>query len=121
MIGQLFLALILGAFLGLERELKKKPAGFQTYSLVSLASALFEILGFGSFVPVGIGFLGAGVIFKKEDNIFGLTTAAGLWLASAVGLAVGKEKYSLAFLATFLGLLIFLFFYHLEKKFFKKI
>jgi len=120
MFYQLILSLIMGGLLGLERELKGKPAGLQTYSIVSLASCIFEILGIGSFVPVGIGFLGAGVISKKEENIFGLTTAAGLWLAAAIGVAIGKEKYSLSFFATFLGLFIFLILYFVEKKLFKK-
>jgi len=120
MFFQLILSLIMGGLLGLERELKGKAAGLQTYSLVSLASCVFEILGLGSFVPVGIGFLGAGVISKKEENIFGLTTAAGLWLASAIGVTIGKEKYLLSFFTTFLGLFVFLILHFIERKIVKK-
>jgi len=120
MIYQLILSLIMGGLLGFERELKGKPAGLQTYSLVALASCLFEILGLGSFVPVGIGFLGAGVISKKEENIFGLTTAAGLWLSSAIGVSIGKEKYFLSFFATFLGLFVFFVLHFFEKKVLRK-
>lgn len=115
-IVQLWLAVFLGCLLGLEREMKKRPAGFQTYSLVSLAAFIFSKLDLAQFVPVGIGFLGAGVIFKKEEKIEGLTTAAGLWLAAAIGVAVGLKKYFLAIFATISGLFILIFFEILERK-----
>ena len=116
MLDQLFLALILGGFLGLEREIKKKPAGLQTYSLVSLASCLFGLLGFGGYVVIGVGFLGAGVIFKKDEKIYGLTTAGGLWLAAAIGVAVGLKEYSLALGSAFLGVIVLFLLHFLEKK-----
>lgn len=119
-IFQLFLALFLGCLLGLEREIKRRPAGFQTYSLVTLASCIFSILGFAQFVAVGIGFLGAGVIFKKDEKIEGLTTAAGLWLTAAVGVAVGLKKYFLATTSTLIGLFILIFFEILERKMLEK-
>jgi len=106
---RLILAVVLGSFIGSERELKNKPAGVRTHALVSLGSCLFTIvsLSFGTVASVdpsrvaagivtGIGFLGAGAIFRIEDRIAGLTTAADLWVIAAVGLAVGLGYYSLA-------------------------
>jgi putative Mg2+ transporter-C (MgtC) family protein len=130
---QLILAVILGGLIGLERELKKKGAGLQTYSLVSLGSCLFSLIAFslGNLkiidpspilvaIAVGMGFIGAGAIFRGETQVFGLTTAAGLWTVAAIGLAVGAKLYSLAFFSTILVLVIFYFFGLLEEKFFKK-
>jgi|YelNatPaOPRAMG01_1025707.scaffolds.fasta_scaffold00580_40 putative Mg2+ transporter-C (MgtC) family protein len=127
---KIFLALILGAIIGLEREKKKKGAGLQTYSLVALSSALFSTIAFtlGEMkivdpslaimaIGVGMGFIGSGVIFKQEGQLQGLTTAAGLWASAAVGLAIGAGLYSLAFFSTFLILFIFVFFGFLEEKF----
>jgi putative Mg2+ transporter-C (MgtC) family protein len=130
---QLILAVVLGGLIGLERELKKKGAGIQTYSLVSLGSCLFSLIAFnlGNLkvldpspilvsIAVGMGFIGAGAIFRGETQVFGLTTAAGLWTVAAIGLAIGAKLYSLAFFSTILVLVIFYFFGLLEEKFFKK-
>lgn len=122
---QLVLATILGAVLGLERELKKKEAGLQTYSLVALGSCLFTMLALSYFetmegraglefdpariiqaIAIGIGFIGAGSVFKGRSFIEGLTTAAGLWVAAAIGIAIGTEFYLLGILATLLALII---------------
>jgi putative Mg2+ transporter-C (MgtC) family protein len=130
---QLILAVVLGGLIGLERELKKKGAGLQTYSLVSLGSCLFSLIAFslGNLkiidpssilvsIAVGMGFIGAGAIFRGETQVFGLTTAAGLWTCAAIGLAVGAKFYSLAIFSTVLVLMIFYFFGFLEEKLFKK-
>jgi putative Mg2+ transporter-C (MgtC) family protein len=130
---QLILAVILGGLIGLERELKKKGAGLRTYSLVSLGSCLFSLVAFSLAnlkildpspiliaIAVGMGFIGAGAIFRGETQVFGLTTAAGLWTVAAIGLAVGAKLYSLAFFSTVLVLVIFYFFGLLEEKLFKK-
>ena len=136
-IYQLFLAVFLGALLGLEREYKKKEAGLQTYSLVALGTCLFTIVSFqlGSSltgeamvnfdplriiqaVAVGIGFIGAGSIFRHASGIEGLTTAAGLWVTAAVGVATGAGLYSLAVFTTFLSLIVLAGFGLLEHKFF---
>jgi putative Mg2+ transporter-C (MgtC) family protein len=71
-------------------------------------------------IAVGMGFIGAGAIFRGETQVFGLTTAAGLWTTAAIGLAIGAKLYSLAFFSTILVLVIFYFFGLLEEKFFKK-
>jgi putative Mg2+ transporter-C (MgtC) family protein len=124
---QLLLAVLLGSLIGLEREMKRKKAGLRTYSLVCLGSCLFTMIALNlgeakvldaspilMAVAVGMGFIGAGAIFKEETQIIGLTTAAGLWTTSAIGLAVGAELYSLAIFSTFLVLAIFLIFGYLE-------
>ncbi len=123
---QLLLATFLGALLGLEREYKKKEAGLQTYSLVALGTCLFTLVSsqFIDFNPailaVGIGFIGAGVIFHRENSTQGLTTAAGLWVTAAIGIAVGAKFYFLAIFAALLAILIFAGFGLLEGKIFKK-
>jgi len=138
-IFQLFLAIFLGALLGFEREYKGKEAGLQTYSLVALGTCLFTIVSLQmvnlfpvkdvvSFDPlriiqaiaVGIGFIGAGVIFHQESGIVGLTTAAGLWVTAAVGVAIGIKLYFMAFFTTFLALLVLSGFGLLEQKIFRK-
>jgi len=138
-IGQLFLAVFLGALIGLEREYKRKEAGLQTYSLVALGACLFTIISFNLFdsfllksgisfdpsriiqaIAIGIGFIGAGVIFRQPSGILGLTTAAGLWTTAAIGIAVGSKLYFLAAFTAFLAILILAGFGLLEEKFFKK-
>ncbi len=133
-ITQLFLAVILGSLIGLERELKRKEAGLQTYSLVTLGACLFTIIyfeltkfeinfnpsGLIQAIAIGIGFLGAGVIFRQTTGTVGLTTAAGLWTTAAIGMAVGAKFYFLAIFAAFLTILIFAGLGLLEEKFFKK-
>ncbi|MEG1924827.1 MAG: MgtC/SapB family protein [Ruthenibacterium sp.] len=113
-------AIIVGGALGLERGRKNRPAGLRTYMLVCLGSAIvmmtnqYVVQAFGTGDPVrmgaqvisGIGFLGAGSIMVTQRNqIRGLTTAAGLWAAACVGLAIGIGLYEVAVLG---GLLIFI-------------
>ncbi|RYY52930.1 MAG: MgtC/SapB family protein [Chitinophagaceae bacterium] len=107
------LALAAGIILGLERELKDKSAGLKTISVISLGSALFAIISYkvgapyaeptriASYVVSGVGFIGAGVIFKDGVNVSGLTTAGIIWLAAAVGTAIGFGEFFLA--ATFMA------------------
>lgn len=136
---ELIYATLLGALIGLEREVKQKDAGFQTYALVCLGSCLFTMLFYflysnlnngvqTSFDPgriiqsiaIGIGFLGAGAIFKGEDKIKGLTTAAGLWVASAIGMTVAMHEYFIALVVTFLVVFIFVILGIFEKSIIKK-
>ena len=133
------LAVVLGSLIGLEREYKKKEAGLQTYSLVGLGACLFTIICFSLIdslggkpgigidpsriiqaIAIGIGFLGAGVIFQRPSRIEGLTTAAGLWATAAIGVAVGIGLYILAVFSTFLAIMILFGFGFLERKFLKK-
>jgi putative Mg2+ transporter-C (MgtC) family protein len=130
---QLFLALMLGAFLGAERTFAGKTAGVRTFSLVSMGSCLFIVLSqlilkapgmVTSFDPMrlaagvvtGIGFLGAGLIIFHDNKLSGLTTAAGLWVSCGIGMAVGFELYSVAFSATLLTLFSFSVMWFLEHR-----
>lgn len=107
-------SLIVGMMLGAERELKDKAAGFRTITLICLGSTLFTLLSYklgmgesedatriASYVVSGIGFLGAGVIFKDGFTINGLTTASIIWIAAAIGMSIGFGQFYIAF--TFLG------------------
>jgi putative Mg2+ transporter-C (MgtC) family protein len=126
-IARLILASVLGGLIGLEREIHGRPAGFRTHLLVSLGSCLFVVTSiqfyrvFGNFsgvgpvgvdpgrvaaqVVTGIGFLGAGAIIRENNSIRGLTTAACLWIASAIGLSCGVGLYSVSLLVTVLSLI----------------
>jgi len=136
--GQLALATILGALAGLERELAKKAAGMRTFALVSLGAAFFTIISMvaaekfsgtnylfdvsriPSQIVLGVGFIGAGLIIFHRSRLRGLTTAAGLWVAAAIGVAVGFKFYLLAIFTTFLTVLIFVLFWVVEEKIVRK-
>ena len=114
MVLRLLLAAVLGAGIGYQRERAGKPAGLRTHLLVCLGAALFtlaSIYGFGlgadparvaAGVVAGIGFIGAGTIFRHGDAglVVGLTTAASLWLVAAVGMAAATGLYLLSVIAT---------------------
>jgi putative Mg2+ transporter-C (MgtC) family protein len=110
------LAIILGALVGAERKKERKPAGLRTYILVCLGSTLISIVSVDFFggdpariaagVVTGIGFLGAGAIIATKGAVRGLTTAAGLWVIAAVGLAVGAGAYLLATIVAIIMLLV---------------
>jgi putative Mg2+ transporter-C (MgtC) family protein len=119
---RLIAAAVLGAGLGLEREVHGHQAGMRTHMLVSLGSAVFTVLSIYGFpqtagtstsdpsrisaqVVTGIGFLGAGAIIKYGTNIRGLTTAASLWVVASIGLAAGAGAYFLAVAGTLIAML----------------
>ncbi len=118
---RLLLAALLGGAIGFERQRKGKPAGLRTHMLVSLGAALFVIAIHPvqasdsaarviQGVAAGIGFLGAGAILKdSRDTVYGLTTAAGIWLTAAVGATAGMGRDATALLATILALVILSF------------
>jgi putative Mg2+ transporter-C (MgtC) family protein len=125
---RLVLALVLGALIGLERESVEKPAGLRTHTLVTLGAALFTLISkegfFGSGadpariasnIVVGIGFLGAGTIWRSGVTVTGLTTAATLWTSAAIGTAVGAGFYLGAVAATALVVVILIPFKALER------
>lgn len=105
-VGRLALAGLLGGSMGLERELRGYPAGIRTLALVTMGACLFtdlsRLLGgndrVAAQVVTGIGFLGAGVIFREGVSVRGITTAATIWAAAAVGMAIGIELYIVAIL-----------------------
>jgi putative Mg2+ transporter-C (MgtC) family protein len=114
---RLIVAMIFGAVIGIQRERAGKPAGLRTHMLVALGAAVFVIAS-GEFgmnpdsisrviqgLVTGIGFLGAGAILKLYDKraVEGLTTAAGIWMTAALGVAVGLGRFGLALVATLLA------------------
>jgi putative Mg2+ transporter-C (MgtC) family protein len=104
--AQVSVAFVIGAIIGLEREFRSKPAGFRTMILICVGSCLYTILskevGTGSTdriasnIVTGIGFIGAGVIFKEGITVNGLTTAALIWVTAALGMAIGYHNYPIA-------------------------
>ena len=114
---RLFVAGLLGGLIGLEREFRAKEAGVRTHFIVALGSALFMIISQYAFtgrfdaarvaaqVVSGIGFIGAGVIIFQKNVVRGITTAAGLWVAAAVGLASGAGMYDVAVAAAIMTIL----------------
>jgi putative Mg2+ transporter-C (MgtC) family protein len=121
LVGRLLLASILGAVIGIEREIHDHPAGIRTHLLVALGSALFTVLSIVGFpvadgtatdpsrvaaqIVTGIGFLGAGAILKYGPSVRGLTTAASLWAAAGIGMAAGAGLPFLGLAATIIVLL----------------
>ena len=131
LILRLALAALLGAVIGVEREWRDRTAGLRTHMLVCLGSASFTIVSAYGFtewydaipadqrlnvvsdptriaaqIVTGIGFLGAGAIFRSDDGVRGLTTAASLWMMAAIGLSTGAGYYELAVASTVLMLLV---------------
>jgi putative Mg2+ transporter-C (MgtC) family protein len=113
---KLLLSLVAGALLGIEREYKYKYAGIRTIALISVGSTLFTIMSvhmggisgtdrIASNILTGIGFIGAGVIFKNDLSLNGLTTAATIWVASSMGMAIGYGNFVLGF--STLGIALF--------------
>lgn len=120
------MAVIAGALIGIDRELRNKPAGLRTHILISLAAALFTLITFelhAQFVgadgdqtadPVriieavtaGVAFLAAGAIIQSRGNVQGLTTGANMWLAGALGVACGSGFYLLALIGTVFALIV---------------
>lgn len=108
--AQVSVAFIIGAIIGLEREFRSKPAGFRTMIIICVGSCLYTILSkesnttspdrIASNIVTGIGFIGAGVIFKEGISVNGLTTAALIWVTAALGMAVGFHNYPLAIVVT---------------------
>jgi putative Mg2+ transporter-C (MgtC) family protein len=110
-LARLAIAAVLSGVIGFEREVAQKAAGLRTHMLVGLGSAVFSLLGVAAFpgsdpariaaqVVTGIGFLGAGAIFRHGFTVRGLTTAAGLWTVAAVGMASGIGEWEVALVAT---------------------
>lgn len=132
-VWRLIVAVLLGALLGVERSLAGKHAGMRTYALVSMGSALFTIAGVAAsfqfamfsgvnplqlagFVLVGVGFIGAGLAGAQGGAPGELTTAAGIWVVAAVGVAAGLGYESMALVATLLAMLVFSVFSRIEHK-----
>ena len=131
----LLIAMVLGMIIGLERFLAGKTAGMRTYTLISMGSALFIIISQTvasqslsyNFDPLRIaaqivaaaGFLGVGAIFHRDNQISGVTTASGMWVAAGIGMACGFELYSLAIIVTILTIFTFIVLWAIEKQLMK--
>ena len=130
---RIFLAALLSGFIGLERETHDKAAGFRTHILVCVGSTIFMItsllisLKYGHFGPVdpsriaagvvtGVGFLGAGAVMRSGASVQGLTTAASIWAAAAIGLAIGAGLYTVGIMGTAVVVLV-LFLSRIKKRF----
>lgn len=128
---KLAISSLLGSAIGIQRELKDRPAGLRTHALVALASCLYTFISLNaarggdptrviSNVAVGIGFIGAGTIIKQGNIIIGLTTASSLWAVAAIGIFVGASMYYHALAATLAALTILVVFKEVEERFGKK-
>lgn len=134
---RLLVAALFGAVVGFDRELKNKPAGLRTHTLISLAAALFTLITFELYdelrdsgrtdsadpiriieaVTSGVAFLAAGAIIRSGGNVQGLTTGANMWLAGALGVACGAGLYMLATLGAAFSLVILTVLHQLQRKY----
>ncbi len=126
-VGRLFLAVLLAAAIGWEREKRGRPAGFRTYIMVGLGAAMFTLVSMYAFpgsdparvaaqVVTGVGFLGAGTIFQRQTDVHGLTTAAGLWAVAAIAMASAAGLYLVAVVGAALAVIILSVLRRVEKR-----
>jgi putative Mg2+ transporter-C (MgtC) family protein len=117
-IAPVLLAVGCGAVIGLERQLKHKPAGLRTNILICLGAAVFTIISermageqdsitrIAAQIVTGVGFLGAGAVIQDRGGVHGLTTAATIWLVASIGMACGARFYSLAVITTVIAIVV---------------
>jgi putative Mg2+ transporter-C (MgtC) family protein len=137
---RLLAAVLAGAVVGFDRELRNKPAGLRTHILVSLAAALFTLITFElhhtvvggnadttadpiriiEAVTAGVAFLAAGAIIQSRGNVRGLTTGANMWLAGALGVACGAGDYTLAVFGTIFAVIVLVVLGRLEQRLARK-
>lgn len=137
---RVLVAVVVGGLIGLDRELRNKPAGLRTHILISLAAALFTLITFElhqqfagegdaktadpvriiEAVTAGVAFLAAGAIIQSRGNVHGLTTGANMWLAGALGVACGAGYYFLAFIGTAFALVVLVVLGKLEARLSRK-
>lgn len=134
---RVFMAVVVGSLIGLDRELRNKPAGLRTHILISLAAALFTLITFElhqqftgedgtktadpvriiEAVTAGVAFLAAGAIIQSRGNVHGLTTGANMWLAGALGVACGAGYYFIAVVGTVFAVIVLVVLAKLERIF----
>jgi putative Mg2+ transporter-C (MgtC) family protein len=116
-VQRLLVSLLIGAVIGAEREYRSKSAGLRTMILVCMGACLFTIasrqLGtpnnidrIAANIITGIGFIGAGVVFKEENRVTGITTATAIWMVAALGMEVGYGNFTIAFICTAIILVV---------------
>lgn len=114
---KLLISVLVGSVLGLEREVRGKPAGFRTLALICFGATLFTVVSYilgvetnrdrlAANIITGVGFIGGGVIFRNNGSVSGITTAASIWIAAALGMLIGIGEYLLVGIALALALLI---------------
>lgn len=120
---KLIVAASLGALIGLERKLKFSPVGIKTYSIVSLGAALFTVIASSIERPelavgviTGVGFLGAGSIFRSKVRVTGLTTAALIWISAAIGMGVAFGYYEISIVTTLILYVILIIIGYVERR-----
>jgi putative Mg2+ transporter-C (MgtC) family protein len=128
---RLVLATVLSGAIGIEREMRHKPAGVRTNALIGLGATVMTLCGLiiyqtfqgatdpsriASIIVQGIGFLGAGAIIQSSGTVHGLTTAATMWVIAGIGIAVGFGMYSIAIVATLIVLVLLVIFGPLDAK-----
>ena len=120
-------AIFLGGLIGLEREIHHKPAGLRTNTLICLGAALLTMIARSTAagdnstriiqgIITGVGFIGAGAIMRDQANIYGVTTAATIWIVTVIGIACGYELYRMAIFTAVLSLLVLLGLGPLDRK-----
>ena len=131
---KIFIAVLVGGLIGLERESSKRPAGLRTHILVCVASTMVmdinlmiaqqyitaDPMRLGAQVISGMGFLGAGTIIKEGNTVKSLTTAAGLWAVACLGLVIGAGYYLMALFAALVMLITLKTFSQLEDKYYRR-
>ena len=119
----MLVSVLCGGLLGIEREYLNKSAGLRTIVLICLGSTIFTMVSqrvggsedrIAANIITGIGFIGAGVIFKENFNVRGLTSAAVIWISSAIGMVIGIREFYLAYILTFIVLIVLSGFAQLE-------
>ena len=127
LIRRLLLAAFIGGLVGAEREFRQKSAGFRTNILIAIGSAIFTIMSvtlatdradptrIAAQIVTGIGFLGAGAIMRTDNRVHGLTTAATIWVNSALGVAAGAGEYRLAVVGGAITLVVLLILAPIER------
>jgi len=123
----IILAVVLGAAIGLEREISGKAAGLRTNVMICLGAAVFTIISkqmagetgavtrIAAQIVTGVGFLGAGAIIRDRAGVLGLTTAATIWLVASIGMACGAGFHALAVISTFIAVIVLMGLGRLEK------
>jgi putative Mg2+ transporter-C (MgtC) family protein len=124
----IILAVVLGAAVGLEREISGKAAGLRTNVLICLGAAVFTMISrkmgagyegsitrIAAGIVTGVGFLGAGAIIRDRAGVLGLTTAATIWLVASIGMACGAKLYLLAVMSTLIAIVVLIGLGQLEK------
>lgn len=127
----LVMAVVLGGLIGIEREIHRKPAGLRTNILICMGAATFMLIAnhlttdptaiarLTAGIVTGVGFIGGGAVLRDHSNVYGVTTAATIWVVTSIGIACGMRLYGIAVAVTLLSLLVLVVLSPLDRKFHK--